>query len=104
MTELRRLPVCGSEQHAAGGQQGFLLVSGDILRPQDLCGNDPYSKADRPTLVRRGYGPERIFAFSPSEEAHLRRKEEKRCRWLNTPFGSDAFADRHFLSQLSTRI
>ena len=21
------------------------------------------------------------------------------CRWLNTPYGSDAFADRHFLSQ-----
>ena len=55
---------------------------------------------------------------SPSEEAHPRRKEEKRrnfflkyhgidetstfddyCRWLNTPFGSDAFADGHFLSQ-----
>lgn len=24
---------------------------------------------------------------------------EDTCRWLNTPYGSDAFADRHFLSQ-----
>lgn len=58
------------------------------------------------------------FARENYDEEQRRRKEEKRreffdrvygltetdgfddfCRWLNTRYGSDAFADRHFLSQ-----
>lgn len=44
-------------------------------------------KAQRRAFFKRFYG----LAETGSFDAY--------CRWLNTPYGSDAFADRHFLSQ-----
>lgn len=41
----------------------------------------------RSLLFRAYYGLEEADTF------------EKYCEWLHTPYGSDAFADRHFLSQ-----
>lgn len=41
----------------------------------------------RSSLFRAYYGLEEADTF------------EKYCEWLRTPYGSDAFADRHFLSQ-----
>lgn len=50
-------------------------------------------------LVRNG-DPEAIrFFVQPYHGVHEGMTFAEFCRWLNTPFGADAFADRHWLSQ-----
>ncbi len=77
-----------------------------------------YSKQKERSFFDAATGRSMSLTSSPSEAADPRWKDEKRrsffrryhaiderstfddfCRWLNTPFGSDAFADDHFLSQ-----
>ena len=47
----------------------------------------PRKWGNRRELLRVHYGLAEVSAF------------EEYCEWLNTPYGSDAFANRHFLSQ-----
>ena len=47
----------------------------------------------KPSEKKRKYFIDRYYGTSPSFSFN------DLCRWLNTPYGSDAFADRHWLSQ-----
>ena len=47
----------------------------------------PRKRGNRRELLRVYYGLAKVSTF------------EEYCEWLNTPYGSDAFANRHFLSQ-----
>ena len=79
---------------------------------------DLYSKQKDRSVTDPATGRRTSVPFPPSEQADPRWKEHKRrsflrsyygiaetssfddfCQWLNTPFGSDTFADDHFLSQ-----
>lgn len=54
-----------------------------------ICAGEqlPVKEAKRRAILARCYGLEGTNDF------------DAYCRWLNMPWGSDAFADRHFLSQ-----
>ena len=54
--------------------------------------------ADKHALARRDADARRWF-IEPYHGLRLGMTFAEFCRWLDTPFGSDAFADRHWLSQ-----
>lgn len=53
---------------------------------------DKHSRALRERKARR-------YFIDPYHGVELGMSFDEFCRWLETPFGSDAFADRHWLSQ-----
>ena len=54
--------------------------------------------ADKHGLARSSIDDYRWFV-EPYYGVRAGMRFDEVCRWLNTPFGSDAFADRHWLSQ-----
>lgn len=52
-----------------------------------IAEKQPRKRRNRRELLRVHYGLAKVNTF------------EEYCEWLNTPYGSDAFANRHFLSQ-----
>lgn len=54
--------------------------------------------ADKHTLARSERDAYRWF-IRPYHGLRIGMSFEEFCRWLTTPFGADAFADRHWLSQ-----
>ena len=54
--------------------------------------------ADKHTLARRDRDASRWF-IEPWHGLRIGMGFAEFCRWLDTPCGSDAFADRHWLSQ-----
>ena len=60
---------------------------------------DPYARAHSFYADKIGRPPRRAAPITDQYHGLPRRGFDDVCAWLNTPYGSDAFAERHWLSQ-----
>ena len=60
---------------------------------------EPYARAHSFYADKIARPPRRARPITDEYHGFPRRGFDEVCAWLNTPFGSDAFAERHWLSQ-----
>ena len=76
---------------ALGGYFSFAFVRHPVSRTRSFHA-DKHGRAAHDRRARRWF-------IEPWHGLHVGMGFEELCRWLATPAGSDAFADRHWLSQ-----